>query len=179
MRVAEPVPIADPRGLSGAVNGDDAQFAAGELMSYYGLTAEELRPTLLAAGPVGGGSAMSTLLVGVTLPSGATATCLVTYQRDRQEVGSTAMLSDPEQAGTAMLDRLYAVPSANALTVSGPVAGVVAEVLLEDGTLHTSIPLVAGAGVGPLPPPAPASVRIRDASGALVAEGMLSGRADG
>ena len=172
-----PVEVLDPRGLRGRAEEEQLQAAVHCLTGEYGLGPEELRPTLLAAGPLredrGGGA----VLVGATLPSGATTACLQTYQvtTPPDSWTGTTILLDPEPAGTALLERVIAVPTSGVLAVSGPREGVVAEALLDDGSVLGTVPLTAGAGVGPLPPPAAHRVRIRDAAGAVVAEAALSG----
>ena len=178
-RTAEPIAVADPRRLLGAVDGEQVQWAALSLMEYFGLPAEDLDPTLLAVGPVSDGSGMMSLLVGVTLPSGATAAYLGRYLPGDNSIGGWSMITRPAPAGSPLLERVFAVPSPGSLTVSGPADGVLAEVFLEDGSFLASIPLVEGAGIGPVPPPAPTFVRVLDASGAVLAEGTLSRGADG
>jgi hypothetical protein len=173
-----PVAVADPRGLLARVDGEALQWAVQALVAHYGLPADRLDPTLLAGGPVGG-SGTSTVLVGVTFPSGATTVHLLTHQGDRnapEGASSIGMLTDPAPAGTALLDRVVAVPLGDTITVSAPAAGVLAEVYLKDGTLLTTMPLVEGAGSAPLPPPAAQRVRILDADGIVVAEAPLTGR---
>lgn len=88
---------------------------------------------------------------------------------------SMTVLADPAPAGTALLDRILAVATMNALLVSGPAAGVTAEAYRADGTLLATVPLTRGAGVTPLSPPSPSAspletVRILDAGGGLLAE---------
>jgi hypothetical protein len=176
-----PVEVADPRGLLSAVDADELQWAVQYLVSHYGLSAERLRPTLLAAGPIGAGSSTSALLVGVTFPSGATTALVGTYwghNDSAQGMSSMTLLTGPAPAGTGLLDRVLAVATANALIVSGPSTGVLVELYLADGTPFTTLPLVGGVGIGPLPPPAtppsrdaePGKVRILDAKGSFVAE---------
>ncbi|WP_346620665.1 hypothetical protein [Blastococcus montanus] len=171
----EPVEVADPRGLRGLAHEFVLQEAARQLAGRYGLPLRDLRPTLLAAGPVGGGSEDRTLLVGLTFPSGATGAALVDYWTDSfdmaQEDSFRVTLA---AAGTPLLEQVFAVPTANSITISGPESGALAEVLLADGILHATVPLVDGAGVGPLGPPAADRVRILDARGAVVAEAPLS-----
>ena len=172
----EPIEVADPRGLAGAVNADELQWTVQMLLMHYGLPAEQLRPTLLAGGPVGAGSSTSAILVGVTFPSGATTTHLTTYWGASGGMTSESFWAEPAPAGTALLDRIIAVASSNALTVSGPPEGAMVEVYLADGTPFTTMPLVAGTGIGPLPPPGPprspeiARIRILDAKGSFVTE---------
>jgi hypothetical protein len=171
--------VADPRGLRPAVNEDELMWAVQGLVAHYGLPADRLRPTLLAAGPVTDAPNMSAVLVGVTFPSGAAAVHLVTLQDygvDAPGTTGTSMMFDPVPAGPPLVDRVFAVPLQGAIVVSAPAAGVRAEVYLEDGTLLTTLPLVNGVGSAPLPPPAAESVRILDASGGVVAESPLTGQ---
>ncbi|MDP5181042.1 hypothetical protein QOZ88_00180 [Blastococcus sp. BMG 814] len=171
----EPVEVADPRGLRGLVHEDVLQQAATQLAGQYGLPLRDLRPALLAAGPVGGGSENRTLLVGLTFPSGATGAALVDYWTDRFDMpqeSSFAVTLAP--AGTPLLEQVFAAPTSESITVSGPASGVLAEIYLADGTLHATVPLVDGAGVGPLGPPVADRVRILDDRGAVVAEAPLS-----
>ena len=171
----EPGEVADPRGLLGAVDARQAQWAAESLLGHYGRSADQLVPTLLAGGPVAPGSTTSAVLVGVTFPSGATTTHLVVHWGSSEGMTSMNVLPDPAPAGTALLDRVIAIATPNALVVSGPSAGVTAEAYRADGTLLTAVPLDEGAGLAPLAPPSPsiaplATVRILDAGGGLVAE---------
>jgi hypothetical protein len=85
---------------------------------------------------------------------------------------SLSVVRDPVPAGTALLDQVLAIATTNALTVSAPSRGAVAEVYRSDGTLLTTMPLVDGVGIAPLAPPTThlATVRILDARGSLVAE---------
>jgi hypothetical protein len=171
----EPIEVADPRGLSGAVDANDVQWAAESLLAHYGLPADELRPTLLAGGPLGPGSTTSAVLVGVTFPSGATTAYLLVHWGAADGMMSTTVLPDPAPAGAALVDRVITLQTTNALVVSAPVGGVMAEAYRTDGTLLTAVPLTRGAGLAPLSPPSPsappvATVRILDARGGLVAE---------
>ncbi|MGY2001407.1 hypothetical protein [Blastococcus sp. SYSU DS1024] len=171
----EPVEIADPRGLRGLAHEEVLQQAAVQLAGRYGLPLRDLRPTLLAAGAVNGDPETRTLLLGLTFPSGATGAALVDYWTDSfdmaQEDSFRVTLAP---AGTPLLEQVFAVPTSNSITISGPESGALAEIHLADGTLHTTVPLVGGAGVGPLEPPAADRVWILDARGALVAETPLS-----
>ena len=88
---------------------------------------------------------------GVTFPSGATAH-LSTHWGDPGGMTSMTVMSDPVPAGTALLDQVLANATTNALTVSGPSEGVLAEVHLADGSPFTTMPLVCGVGIGPLLP---------------------------
>jgi hypothetical protein len=169
--IPERIDIADPRGLARAVTADELQWPAEALLSHYGLPADQLRPTLLVAGSVGAGSTTTVVLVGVTFPSGATATHLSTYWGGSEGMTSMTVMSDPVPAGTALLDQVLAIATTNSLTVSGPTTGSVAEAYRADGTLLTMVPLTDGWGVVPLAPMADlATVRVLDARGSLVAE---------
>ena len=176
----ETLQVADPRGLLGVVDAEQLQWTVTELVARYGLPADELRPTLLAGGSVGPGSRTSALLVGITFPSGATTVQMSTYWGvGGQEMTVTSTSLDPAPAGTPLLDRLIAVATSNAVTVSGPSSGVTAELYRNDGSLAVTVPLVDGAGIGPLPPPSPspaprlATVRFLDARGAVMAESTV------
>jgi hypothetical protein len=111
------------------------------------------------------------MLLGVTLPSGATVAMAAAYPDAPSgpglAPGSVAMTAIAP-AGSGLLDRVFVVPVANRVVVSGPVAGAAAELLGSDGELLSTVPLVDGAGVAPRPPRAPVSARILDGSGALV-----------
>jgi hypothetical protein len=167
-----PLELADPRGLRALVDEDQLRTSVEHLVARFGSSPTELGLTILAAGPVGGTTA-NTLLVGATFPSGATTGLLAVYPSDLdvsqpppvfQSMTSTATAP----AGTALLDRVFAVELAEVLTVSGPLTGAQAEVYDAAGTLLTTVSLVRGAGSGFLPPQVPTLVRILDGSGALV-----------
>jgi hypothetical protein len=175
-----PVPVEDPRGLLGVADAEELQWAVENLMSQFGPPAEQLRPTLLFAGPVGAGSTTSVVLVGVTFPSGATTTSLAVYWGpDDGGMSMTTVSTDPTPAGIALVDQLIAVATSNAVVVSGPSAAVTAEVLRDDGTLLTTVPLVDGAGSGPLAPPSRPyerillTVRVLDDGGNVLAESTV------
>ncbi|TFV62729.1 hypothetical protein E4P41_06520 [Geodermatophilus sp. DF01-2] len=173
--VQAPVAVADPRGLLDEVDGESLQWLVRSLEFTYGLPADRLDPTLLAGGPVGNGSS-STALVGVTLPSGATAAALAEFWATSDSAAgmTNTVAIGPWPAGTALHDRVVAVPTANSITVSGPAGGVRAEVLLADGTVSAALPLVDGAGTASIVPPAPDSVRVLDAAGEVLAEVPVS-----
>jgi hypothetical protein len=95
----------------------------------------------------------------------------------------------PAPAGTAIGDRILAVPAGWAvsrlpvplaagpppgwLVVSGPAAGARAEVLDTAGSVVTGLPLTGGAGVGPVAGQA-ATVRVLDAGGTVLGEAPVS-----
>jgi hypothetical protein len=171
-RESDPPELADPRSLRGFVDEDQLRTSVEHLVTRFGSSPTELGLTILAAGPVGGTTA-NTLLVGATFPSGATTGLLAVYPSELdasqpppvfQSMTSTATAP----AGTALLDRVFAVELAEVLTVSGPMTGARAEVYDAAGTLLTTVPLVQGAGAGFLPPQVPTLVRILDGSRALV-----------
>jgi hypothetical protein len=143
--------------------------------------AEDLAPTPLAGGPVPGDPGRSTVLVSFTFPSGATAASLVTEWGRSVEIidgarwSSTAVLTDVVPAGTPLLDQVFALPAPNSLTVSGPASGVLAEVYGPDGRQAARFPLTAGAASAALAVSlSGATVRILDASGAVVAESPIN-----
>jgi hypothetical protein len=178
--VSLPAPVeavADPRGLLGVTDTDELRWTLESLVSEYGRPADELRPTLLFGGPVTAGSTTSVVLVGVTFPSGATTTSLAVYWgSDDGGMSITTSSADPAPAGVALLDRLIAVATSNAVVVSGPTTGVEAQVYRQDGTLLTTVPLVEGAGSAALAPPsrpygrALLTVRVLDGAGNVVGE---------
>jgi hypothetical protein len=174
----EPVDVADPRRLLDVVDANEVQWAAESLLAHYGLPADQLRPTLLAGGPVGAGSSTSAVLVGVTFPSGATTTQLFVQWGAADGMTSMSVLPDPAPAGTELLERTIAVATTNALVISGPFSGVTAEAYRTDGTLLTTVPLVDGAGLAPLSSPSPsnpplAMVRILDTRGGMLGEVLV------
>jgi hypothetical protein len=119
---------------------------------------------------------MSAALVGVTFPSRATAATLVTFWTDA-EGSSTATVTSttPAPAGTTLLDRVIAVRSTNAVTVSGPTAGVMAEIHAADGPLIALVPLVDGAGTALVTASlSGVTVRIMDRSGGFLAQAPLT-----
>ena len=72
------------------------------------------------------GVATSTLLVGATLPSGATVGFLAAYPNALPDPVATRVsvtMTATAPAGTALLDRVFAVGLADAFIVSGPSAG--------------------------------------------------------
>jgi hypothetical protein len=172
-----PLDVADPRGLLGTADAEEVRWTVENLVSQYGLPVEQLRPTLLFAGPVAAGSTTSVVLVGVTFPSGATTTSFAVYWgTDDGGMTVTSMAPDPAPAGTALVDRLIAIASSTVVTVSGPFAGVTAELYRDDGTLYMTVPLVDGAGSAPRAPSsggAATTVRVLDADGGVLAESTV------
>ncbi|UOX99813.1 hypothetical protein [Blastococcus sp. PRF04-17] len=170
--------VADPRGLRDGLERRHLDHAILALEQYFGLPASELDPTLLWAGPAADGLRVTSALIGVTLPSGATAALVIGYHPYTGAAGSsqvsTLNIAAPAPPGTNLLDRVIAVNGAEMdgdwIAVSAPRSGVVAELLLEDGTVVGTIPLENGAGSGSLPygPPLPQHVRVLDADGAVV-----------
>jgi hypothetical protein len=173
--------VTDPRGIAGTVDDAVVQEAAQCLTGYFGTLPEQLGVTLLAAGPVGDDLRTDLALVGVTFPSGATTACLAEQQNGPEpgSVGWTSSLVDPLPAnGAPLVDQVFAMPSVftSAIAISAPGTGQTAQLYSPAGHPLYTVPLVDGAGVAPLPPPAPApgSVRILDATGAVVVEAPLS-----
>jgi hypothetical protein len=172
------VDVADPKGLRSSVTEDDLRSAIDTMTMHYVARPEDLHPTLLAGGPVVGDPQKSSVLVGFTFPSGATAAALVTVESGPTEDGGGSMTittTDVVPAGIPLLDQVLAVPGPNSLTVSGPASGVLAEVFGYDGTLLAQIPLAAGAGSASVTETLPgATVRILDEAGTVVAESPLT-----
>jgi hypothetical protein len=173
-----PVDVADPKGLRSSVTDEDLRSAIDAVTNHYVARPEDLHPVLLAGGPVAGDPETSSVLVGFTFPSGATAAALVTVRAGSTEDGGgsySITTTDVAPAGLPLLDRVFAIPGPNSLTVSGPTSGVLAEAYGLNGTLLVQIPLTAGAGsamvAGALPG---ATVRFLDAGGAVVAESPVT-----
>jgi hypothetical protein len=159
---------ADPRDQARLVPRAPLAMDTAHLLRRYGLTAEEGRPTLLAAGPVD--RLRSAYLLGITFPSGATGLVLTTYQPGNPAGGSTGSELPYAAAGTDLLDRVVVAGVSGGLLVSAP-DGVRADVLDAAGTVLQSVPLTSGAGTGDLADaPAAATVRIVDRAGNVVAE---------
>lgn len=177
-RMPEPV---DPRGLRNQVDDGQLQFVLDNLVGYYTEPAESLDPVLLWAGPLGGGSGLSGVLVGITLPSGATAAGMNTYRPfDGTNPASNELGGNmaPMPAGAALLDRPIAVYSWRSVIVSGPESAAVAEVL-RNGDVVSTFGLVDGAGTGPCPEdPRGVTVRFRTAGGSVLGETPLSPTVD-
>ncbi|MCZ2823143.1 MULTISPECIES: hypothetical protein [unclassified Modestobacter] len=172
-----PIPVADPRGLRSSANETWLQGLLQTALGHYGVRPEDVQPTLLAVGSPTGSAAEQIIMVGLTFPSGATATRAGRSIADTDSSETATVAGAPAAAGPDLLDRLFALPiSGGDLAVSGPLTGVTAEVLDADGELLTTLPLVSGGGAGAVPPPA-AMVRVLDAAGTVVAEGPLTGLA--
>jgi hypothetical protein len=171
----QPVPIEpdDPRSLLDRQPRDQIAFAVGTLAAYLGTPSGRLDPVLLWAGRNAEDSPHSTLLMGVTLPSGATAVCAVGYRPFAGGSGgyiNYMVVAAPAGPGTALLDRTIAVPTLDGMVVVGPRSGVRAEVL-ENNEVITTFPLDEGGGVVRLPEGTyPDTVRVFDAAGNVVGE---------
>ena len=151
---------ADPRGQARFGVSPALPVDTGHLLRQFGLTAEEARPTLLAAGPLGQQQAGQ--LVGITFPSGATGVWLTTYEPGNPDSGTMGYEPMFAAAGTDVIDRVVAVRTLGGLLVSAPF-GVRADVLDVDGTVLESLPLTQGAGTGDLSDsPSAVTVRIVD-----------------
>jgi hypothetical protein len=168
----DPVAPADPHGQASDpgmrdwVNGN-----VGQLLRRYGLTADEGRPTVLAAAEGSGTS--STILLGMTFPSGATGLWLMTYDADDVRTISSITELGFQRAGGELLDQVFAVRFPAGFLVSAP-SGVRADVLDENGALLGGLALTDGAGGGTVPQPYDArSVRILDAAGDVVGEAQI------
>jgi hypothetical protein len=172
--------LPDPRGVRGVVHEAVMWQAVHYLVGRFGSHPEEMGLTLLAGGPAEG-VATSTLLVGATLPSGATVGFLAAYPNALPNPVATRVsvtMTTTAPAGTTLLDRVFAMGLADAFIVSGPPAGAQAEIYDAGGTLIGAVPLVDGAAAGPLPTQQPAQVRILDGSGALVTAAPVTAPGD-
>jgi hypothetical protein len=179
--------VADPRGLRGSVSEDDLQATVAALSGYYGTPAEDVHPTLLAGGPIAPGSPHSTVLVGMTFPSGATTVALgIRWATTDDPSGSMfqiAVKNEITPAGTALLDRVFAVPCSVpgglALTISGPSSATRVVVTGRDGTTIADTRLVRGAGVVPVSAnPDRATLRFLDDTGAVLETAPITGPGD-
>ena len=163
--------LPDPRGVRAVVHGSVLWEAVHHLVATFGAHPDDMGLTLLAGGPVEG-LPTSTLLVGATLPSGATVGFLAAYPNDLPDPSGarvSATMTATAPAGTALLDRVFAMAFTDVFVVAGPSAGAQAELYDSGGTLVGTVPLAAGAGAIPVPEGKPALVRVIDAAGALVA----------
>ena len=91
----------------------------------------------------------STLLIGATLPSGATVGFLAAYPNDLPNPSGARVsvtMTATAPAGTALLDRVFAMAFTDVFVVAGPSAGAQAELYDSGGTLVGTVPLAAGAG---------------------------------
>jgi hypothetical protein len=174
LEISPSVPLEDPRGLAGRTRREPAASMAMSMVTNFGLTEEQARPTLLAAGPLGARLGQYGELYGMTHPSGATSTWLLTYAPALPDHGAQIYEGPLAPAGTALLDRVIAVRAMNGLLVSAP-AGVGAQVLDTAGAVLTTVPLEGGAGTGSLDEPAAAaSVRIVDGDGDVLGEAPVT-----
>jgi hypothetical protein len=173
-QAVEPI---DPRGLREHADDDPLRQAMDVAAGYFAVPLERLKPVLLWHGPLGAPSPDSGVLVGFTLPSGATTVSLVTY---RPYVGSQGggtslvVLAAPHPADADVLDQVWAIVGPDTVTVSGPLPGRTAQ-LLDGGDVVAEIPLEAGAGSGAAPSALwHGAVRVLDGDGRVVAEGAAS-----
>lgn len=185
---AAPVDPADPRGLRGQVDEPLLQLLLHELMGTYGLPAGQLSPVLLATAAVGTAGDRA-VLVGATLPSGATVAALGVVGTGGGDPVARTVRTAPAPAGDAVGDRILAVPAGWAvsrlplplaadpppgwLVVSGPAAGARADVLDTSGTVVAVLPLSGGVGTGPVDGQA-AAVRVLDAAGNVLGEAPVA-----
>ena len=180
-RLAEsPIEPADPRGLRAGVDEQQLQGVLHEMVGTYGLRPRQVSPILLAAGPADDDGAA--VLVGATLPSGATVAWL-SVMNDDGDAGNGPLSTKPAPTGTALLDRVVAVwtnPGAGMVdglrpmvVVSGPRDGAVAEALAADGSRLAHVRLAEGAGVAAIPAESTA-IRVRDAEGEVLAEAPIA-----
>ena len=165
--------IADPRGLGDRIQRDQAEQAAAWQLEMYGLSEDQARPTLLAAGPLGTRVAQYGELYGMTHPSGATELWVVTYAPEEPDQGGQWFTFPPAPAGTALLDRVIAVRALDGVLVSAP-AGTQAEVLDASGNVLTTLQLDRGSGTGsPDQRGSAVTVRILDGAGNVLAEAPI------
>jgi hypothetical protein len=167
------VAVEDPRGLRGVVDDSLVRTAADSILGQYGVPFDQVQPVLLAAGRLTDAGATEVALVGTTLPSGATVAWMVTLSSDGTGTGGSATPTIAGPAGTALLDRVFAVPVLGSLVVSAPAAGSSVEVLDGEGRSVAAFPLVSGGGTGPAPDTA-ASVRVLSADEQVVATAPLT-----
>jgi hypothetical protein len=173
----------DPRGLRAAVPQAWLDETTGWVAENFATPGASLPLTLLYAGGVRDTATKSAVVVGATLPSGATVLGLSVFtgywaptqtnaEKDAGGWGATTTATSPRPAGAPLLEQVLALSLDDIITVSGPAAGVTAEVLGADGGTVTRFALVAGAG--PSVSPKAVGVRILDAGGAVVGEAPLT-----
>jgi hypothetical protein len=171
--------LEDPRGLRAAVPQEWLDHTMGWVVENFGTPGVSLPMTLLYAGGVRDTATKSAVLVGATLPSGETVvgySVFTGYWSPGQTLaekgaggwGAATTHIPPRPAGAPLPDQVLALEVDDVLSVSGPAAGVTAEVLAADGEVVTSFAVARGAGASVVPK-AP-GVRILDAAGAVVGE---------
>jgi hypothetical protein len=185
-----PIEPADPRGVRDEVDQGRLQSLLHDMAGAYGLPAAVLGPVLLAVGPVG--DADQAVLVGATLPTGATVAWLGVAGTGTADVLVRTASTVPAPTGAAVTGRVLAVPAGWAvsrlpvprgdappgwLVISGPRDGTTAELLSPAGRTLGALPLVDGAGTGPVPQ-GTAAVRVLDGSGTSLAGSPLTQLAD-
>lgn len=165
------VPPTDPRGLAGAADPALVADAIHSILGQYGLPFDQVHPVLLAAARYDDAGHTEAVLVGTTLPSGATVAWLALRSANGSFGELTPTVAAP--AGTPLLERVFAVPVYGRVLISGPASATSAEMLDANGAALGAVSLVQGAGGGPLPAGA-AGVRLLDAAGHPVASGPLT-----
>ena len=168
----------DPRGLADRTDREASEWSVGSTLASYGLTAGQARPTLLAAGQLGPRVGQYGELYGLTHPSGATMTWLISYSPGNRAAGvtTTTFPAVPAAAGP-LLEQVVAVQAMAGVVVSAP-AGAQAQVLDADGRLLVTVPLEQGAGTAPYNgQQEAASVRILDGAGNVLTERGMTGTA--
>jgi hypothetical protein len=165
---------ADPRGLMDDADRSVLRGLTAGYLADFGVTAEQVGTTLLAAGPLDTSAGDRGQLIGATFPSGATIAWIETYSAGRPEAGATLWELPTAPAGTGLLDRVFAVRVLGGLMVSAP-SGVTAQAVDAGGAVLATLPLQRGGGAGPLVNAGGATrVRILDAGGALVTEAPIT-----
>jgi hypothetical protein len=165
---------ADPRGLIGATDRAMLSTVTAPHLLDYGVTVDQVEAMLLAAGPLDTANGDYGDLVGATFPSGATLAWIVTSSPERPDDGVTLWELPTAPAGTALMDRVFAVRVLGGLIVSAP-SGVSAQAVDPGGTVLATVPLRNGGGAGPLVNAGAATrVRILDAAGGIVAEAPIT-----
>lgn len=105
-----PVQPADPRQLRGSVDEGRLQSLLRDMVAAYGIPASMISPVLLATGPIGDGGDQA-VLVGATLPTGATVAWLGVAGSGQGDPLIRVVRTVPAASGTALLDRVIAVPA--------------------------------------------------------------------